>query len=58
VSIGVNHAPDPFFFRQRPPAPVEIEPFRSSIEFDPGAGFRSGFEDRRDVNGVPFAFQQ
>src|SRR5438552_455922 len=58
IGIGVNHATHPFFLRHRPPAPVEIEPFRSGVELDPAAGFRRGFEHRRDVDGVTFAFQQ
>src|SRR5438093_10691127 len=58
MSVGIDDTFNSFLFRQWPPAPVEIEPFRRRIEFDPGAGARRGVENGGDVNLVRLALQK
>ena len=58
MGVGIDDALNSFLFRQRPPAPVEIEAFRRSIELNPGAGARRRVENCGDVNLIRVAFQK
>src|SRR4029453_917033 len=58
MGVRIDYALNPFLFRQRPPAPVEIEAFRRGIELNPGAGARRGVENYRDINLVRVALQE
>ena len=48
MGVGIDDAFHAFLFRQRPPAPVEIEPLRCGIDFDPGSGLGRGINDGRE----------
>ena len=52
VRVRVDHALHSLFLRERPPAPIEIEPLRRGVDLDPGAGLGGGLDDRRNVDRV------
>src|SRR6266571_3175356 len=58
MRVGIDHTFDTFLFRHWPPAPIEIEPFRCSVEFNPCPGTRSRVENFWDIDFVRLAFQK
>ena len=58
MRVGIDDALHSFFFRERPPTPIEIEPLRRGIDLDPRTGFGGGFDNRWDVDRVRIAFQE
>src|SRR5712691_2325897 len=58
VGVRIDYALHSSLFSARPPAPVEIKPFRSRVKLDPSAGTRRHIENCRDVDLVRLAFQQ
>src|SRR5438128_3516384 len=58
VGVRIDYALHSSLFSARPPAPVEIKPFRSRVKLDPSAGTRRHIENCRNVDLVRLAFQQ
>ena len=42
MCVRIDDAFDSFLLSQRPPPPVQIEPFRRGVDLDPGAGLGRG----------------
>ena len=47
MRVGIDNTSHALLFRERPPAPVEIEAFRRSIQLDPRPRWRGRIQDRR-----------
>lgn len=58
VCVGVDEAENPQVAGLVPPAPIEIQTPRMSIEFNPGSGGDNGIEELRNIQGVGFAVEK
>src|SRR5689334_1970410 len=55
MCVRIDHTLNAFFFGHRPAAPVEIEPLRRRIQFNPCPGRSCGVKHRRNVDGISLA---
>src|SRR5438874_2184506 len=52
MGIGVDHALHSFFFRERPPAPIEIEALQRGVDLNPCASLGCCIDDRGNIDRV------
>jgi len=58
VRVWIDDALDTLAFRIRPKPPVQIEPMRVAIQFNPRARLRTHVNHRLRVDWIRFAFQK
>ena len=58
MGVRIDAALHAFLAGKLPPAPVHVETPAAGVEFDDGAGFRSGIEDGGHIDGIRGPLQQ